>query len=82
MLCVLILYTSGGIYSLKSPSNDRFSEKLFMAILFISRVLREICWEEVAEEILFDVGPWAGFTSYKWTQNDFSMNINPATINR
>ena len=34
MLCVLILYISGGTYSLKSTLNDRFFEKLFMAILF------------------------------------------------
>ena len=29
MLCVLILYMSGGTYSLKSTPNDRFFEKLF-----------------------------------------------------
>ena len=38
MLCVLNLYISGGTYSLKSTSNDRFFEKLFMAILFTLRV--------------------------------------------
>ena len=38
MLCVLILYISGGTYSLKSAPNDRFFEKLFMAILFSLRV--------------------------------------------
>ena len=32
MLCVLILYISGGTYNLKSAPNDRFFEKLFMAI--------------------------------------------------
>ena len=37
MLCVLILYISGGTYSLKTTSNDRFFEKLFMAILFYSQ---------------------------------------------
>ena len=37
MLCVLILYISGGTYSLKSTPNDRFFEKLFMAILFTLR---------------------------------------------
>ena len=37
--CVLILYISEGTYSLKSTPNDnRFLEKLFMAILFILRV--------------------------------------------
>ena len=38
MLCALILYVSGGIYSLTSTSNDRFFEKLFMAVLFTLRV--------------------------------------------
>ena len=38
MLCVLILYISGGTYSLKSTPNDRFFEKLFMTILFTLRV--------------------------------------------
>ena len=37
VVCVLILYISGGTYSLKSTLNDRFFEKLFMAILFILR---------------------------------------------
>ena len=38
MLCVLILYISGGNYSLLSTPNDRFFEKLFIAILFTLRV--------------------------------------------
>ena len=38
MLCVLILYISGVTYSLKSTPNDKFFEKLFMAILFTLRV--------------------------------------------
>ena len=37
MLCVLILYTSCGTYSLKPISNDRFFEKLFMAIFIYSQ---------------------------------------------
>ena len=37
MLCVLILYVSGGFYSLKSTPNDRFFEALIMAILFTLR---------------------------------------------
>ena len=32
VVCVLILYLSGGTYSLKSTPNDRFFEKLFMAV--------------------------------------------------
>ena len=38
MLCVLILYISGGTFSLKSTLNDKFLEKLFMTILFNLRV--------------------------------------------
>ena len=38
MLCVLILYISGGTYSLKSTPNAKFFKKLFMAILFTLRV--------------------------------------------
>ena len=38
MLCALILYMSGETYSLKSTTNDRFFDKLFMAILFTLRV--------------------------------------------
>ena len=53
MLCVLILYIIGGIYSLKSTLNDRFFEKLFMAI----------SQQEIAKGLLFvfcfDVWPRA-----------------------
>ena len=38
MLCVLILYISGGTYRLKSTPNDRLFEKIFMTILFTLRV--------------------------------------------
>ena len=56
MLYVLILYISGDTYSLKSTVNDRFLEKLFMAILLlVSEFLPEICWEEITEEILFRI---------------------------
>ena len=37
MLCALILYISGGPYSLKSTPNDRFFGKLFMAIFIYSQ---------------------------------------------
>ena len=38
MLCVLILYTSGGTYSLKSALKNRFFDKLFMVVLIALRV--------------------------------------------
>ena len=54
MLCVLILYISDGTYSLKSTPNDRFLEKLFMAILFTFRVFaRNLLRKEIAVEIFF-----------------------------
>ena len=37
MLCVLILYKSGGTYSLRPTPNYRFFETLFMAVLFYSQ---------------------------------------------
>ena len=36
-LCMLMLYISAAIYSLKSTPNDRFFEKLFMGIWICSR---------------------------------------------
>ena len=36
--CMLILYISGGTYSLKLTSKDRFLQKVFVAILFTLRV--------------------------------------------
>ena len=63
MLFVLILYISGGIYSLKSTPNDRFFEKLFHGNFIYSEFLPEFCCEEITEGILFafcfDVWPGA-----------------------
>ena len=53
MLYALILYISGGIYSLTWTPNDGFLRNLFMAGLLLSEFLSEICWEEIAEEIFF-----------------------------
>ena len=49
MLCVLILYINDGTYSLKLSPNEEFLN-LFLANFLL---LSEICWEEVAKEILF-----------------------------
>ena len=92
MLCVLILYISGGTYSLKLTPNDRFFEKLFMTIFgidlklgptvfnktfhgsfnLLSEFLPEICWEEIAEEILFVFcfNLWSVGPSLKSIKND------------
>ena len=63
VVCVHFLYMSGGTYSLKSTPNDGLFEKLFMAVFIYSQFLPEICWEEIAEDILpvfcFDVWPEA-----------------------
>ena len=41
MLCVLILYMSGGTYSLKSTPNDRFVGNFFIVILFNLKTLNK-----------------------------------------
>ena len=51
MLCVLILYISGGTYSLKSTPNDGFFRTFFVAILFILKVFARNLEEDVALEI-------------------------------
>ena len=60
MLCKLILYISGGTYSLKWTPNNKLFEKQFYFIL-LSEFLPEICSEEINEELLsgfcFDVWP-------------------------
>ena len=38
ILCALILYVSGGTYSLTSTANDRFLRNFFMACLFTLRI--------------------------------------------
>ena len=52
MLCTLILYVSGGTFSIKSIPNARLLRNFsWQAIL--SEFLPEICWEIMAEEIYF-----------------------------
>ena len=63
MLCVFILYMSGGIYRLKSPPNDRFFVKLFMAIFTYSQSFCQKSAERKAPKkyffvFCFDVQPW------------------------
>ena len=61
MLWVLILHINGEIYSLKSTPNDRFFEKLFMAILFILSVFARILLRDNRRRnnFCFDVWPAA-----------------------
>ena len=74
MLCVLILYISGATYSLKSTPNDRFFEKLFMAILFTLRVLARNLLKGNRRKNTFRISFWClawdsnpGFSSNKPT---------------
>ena len=54
MLCVLILYISGGTYSFKVDNKTTdFSRNFSQKFYLLSEFLPEICWEEIAEEILF-----------------------------
>ena len=62
MLCVLILYISGGTYSFKvNYERQIFWETFRSNFTLLSEFLPEICSEEIAEEILlvfcFDVWP-------------------------
>ena len=52
MLCAVILYLSGGTYSLKSIS---FDEKLSWQFYLLSDFLPEICWEELVGDIFLHV---------------------------
>ena len=56
----LILYVSGGTYSLTSTPNDKFLRNFFMADLFTLRVFARnlLIWEEIAEEIFFIFHFW------------------------
>ena len=49
MLCALIIYMSGKIYSLTSTPNDRLLRNVYL----LPEFLTEICWEEIAEEKIF-----------------------------
>ena len=66
MLRAIILYVTGGIYSLKSTLNDRFLRNFSMQIYLLSESAPEICWKEVAEEIFSDFrfNVWPGI----WTR--------------
>ena len=70
MLCVLILYKSGGTYSLKSTPNNRFFVKHFMVILVFARHLLRENRRRNTFCILFwclALGSNPGFTSNKPT---------------
>ena len=53
ILRVLILYVSGGTYSLTG-----FSETFLWQVYILSEFLPEICWEEIAEEIHTNIHSW------------------------
>ena len=87
MLCVLILYISGGTYSLKSTANDRFFEKLFMTIIITVRVFARNLLRGNRRRNTFRIlfwclacGSYPGFTSNKPTHylldyGDFVFNL-------
>ena len=65
MLCVLILYISGGTYGLKSTPNDKFFEKLFVAILFTQNFFQKSAERKLLKEIdeiifVFYLDVWPG----------------------
>ena len=74
MLCVLILYISGGTYSLKSTPNDRFLRNFFMAGWFTLRVFARNLLRENRRRNTFRISFWClawdwnpGFSSNKPT---------------
>ena len=73
MLCVFTLYISGGSYNFQYTPNDKFFEKLFMAILFIFKVFaRNLLRENSRRKIL-----------YFWALNpDFKSNTIPNRLRR
>ena len=60
--CLLVLYISGWTYRLKSTPNDRFFEKLFMAILFTLRVFAR---NHRRNTFRFDIWPAAGTLAFR-----------------
>ena len=44
---------SGGTYNLTSTLNNRFLRNFCMTGLLLSEILPEICWKEIAKDILF-----------------------------
>ena len=71
MLCVLILYISGGTYSLKSTPNDRFFEKLFMAILFT----QNFCLKSAERKSLKKYFLYFFFWCLAWVSNKPTHNL-------
>ena len=53
MLCVLILYVSGGTYSLTSTLNDRFLKNFLMAGLFYSQGFCQKSAEKKAPNLVY-----------------------------
>ena len=49
----LVSHTTYVTYSLKSTPNDRFLRNFSWQFYLLLEFLPEICWEEIAEEILF-----------------------------
>ena len=69
MLCAIVLYISGGTYSLKPTTKDRCFEKRFMAILFTPRVFARNRQRNTFYILYWCLawGPNPSFTSYKPT---------------
>ena len=95
MLCALILYMSGGTYTLKSTPNDRFLRKFFMAIIFTFRVFARNLLKDKRRKILFvfcfDAWPGARslsfplighHTTYQTTATTSSSQTTCLRVNR
>ena len=78
VVCVNFLHVSGGTYNSTSATNERFLEKLFMAILFTLRVFDR----KILFVFCFYVCPGAGFISNKPTHYilDYLYYIEPTNL--
>ena len=61
---VLILSTSGGTYSLKSISNNRFLRNFSWQFYLLSEFLPEIYWEEAVIEFFFHISFSSRYLNY------------------
>ena len=62
VVCVNFICQWRGTYSLMSPPNNRFFEKLFHGKFYIPpELIPEICWEKAVEKIFFSYFRFVGW---------------------
>ena len=79
MLCALILYLSGGTYSLTLTPNARFLGNSFMAGLFTLRVFARNLLREKYFLSYFDLMPDLGYEAGLMSNNSFINSLIAAS---